>query len=63
MMRIIIWFGIGIMAGASISLTISQFLMKATLTPNDIMGYALLSLCCVWQSCAYCSGLNDEEYS
>jgi hypothetical protein len=55
------WFAIGIMAGTSISMSVLECITKATITPAAIMGYTLLSVCCVWQACVYYSQLVEGE--
>jgi len=55
------WFGIGIMAGCSISFTLTEWFTRVTITPSDIMGYLLLSLCCIWQAIVYYGHIEEEE--
>lgn len=57
----LVWFAIGIMAGTSISMSVLECMIRSTITPAAIMGYTLLSVCCVWQACVYYSQLVEEE--
>jgi uncharacterized membrane protein YuzA (DUF378 family) len=56
------WFGIGLMAWGSIGFTAIEFLTRMTITPADIVGYLLLSACCIWQAIVYSSSIEEEQW-